>query len=135
MIFMHFSVAILKVCFYNQKMHELSVTESILNIVVKNALANKAEKVMVVHLRIGDLTDLVDEYIQHYFDYLSKGTVAEGARLNIERSPIVFQCNDCQSKFSVSLREIGKVICDQCKSSNVMFVSGREFFIKNIEVI
>jgi len=116
-------------------MHELSVTESILNIVVKHALANNAEKVLVVHLKIGELTDLVDEYIQHYFDYLSKDTIAEGAKLNIERSPVIFECRDCKNRFPVSLKDSRKIACTNCESVNVALVSGREYFINNIEVI
>jgi len=116
-------------------MHELSVTESILKVVVKHALANNAGKVLIVHLRIGELTDLVDEYIQHYFDYLSKGTVAEGAKLNIERAPVIFECRDCQNRFPVCLKEAAKIACSACESKEVSLVFGREFFIKDIEVI
>jgi hydrogenase nickel incorporation protein HypA/HybF len=116
-------------------MHELSVTQNILNIVVKHALANRAEKILIIHLRIGELTDLVGEYIQHYFDYLSKDTIAEGAKLKIERSPIVVQCTECKNRFPVSLKELGKIACSHCGSARITFVSGREFFIKNIEVI
>ena len=73
-----------------RKMHELSVTESILNIVLKHAQENGAEKVLTIGLKIGELSELVGECIQHYFDYLSKGTIAEGAVLEIERAPIIF---------------------------------------------
>lgn len=130
-----FLIAIFRSCFYNRIMHELAVTESILNIVVKHASANQAEKVLSIHLKIGELTDIVGEYIQHYFDYLSRDTVAEGAVLNIERSPVVFQCHDCNKTFSVSLKESGKIVCSRCNSEKVTLVSGREFFIKHIEVV
>ena len=128
-------VAILMGCFYNQPMHELSVTESILNIVLKHALANQAEKVVSISLKIGELTDLAGDCIQHYFDYLSKDTIAEGAVLNIERSPVVFQCNDCKTTFQVSLKDSGKIDCSHCGGANVALVSGREFYIQHIEVI
>ena len=128
-------VAILMGCFYNQPMHELSVTESILNIVLKHALANQVEKVVSISLKIGELTDLAGDCIQHYFDYLSKDTIAEGAVLNIERSPVVFQCNDCKTTFQVSLRDSGKIDCSHCGGANVALVSGREFYIQHIEVI
>jgi hydrogenase nickel incorporation protein HypA/HybF len=130
-----FLIAILKGCLYNQIMHELSVTESILSIVIKHAEKHHVEKVVTIHLKIGELTDLVDEYIQHYFDYLSKGTIAEGAVLNMERSPILFQCADCNTAFPVSLKESGKIVCSHCNSTRVTLVSGREFFIKHIEVV
>ncbi|MEI8171945.1 MAG: hydrogenase maturation nickel metallochaperone HypA [Deltaproteobacteria bacterium] len=130
-----FLIAILKGCLYNQIMHELAVTESILNIVIKHAEKNHVEKVVTIHLKIGELTDLVDEYIQHYFDYLSKGTIAEGAVLNMERSPVVFQCTDCKTTFQVSLKDSGKIVCSQCDGAKAVLVSGREFYIKHIEVV
>ena len=57
-------------------MHELPITESILKIVLKHAETNSVRKVMSINLQIGKLSDLEDEWIQRYFDYLSKGTVA-----------------------------------------------------------
>ena len=116
-------------------MHELSVTESVLNIVLKHASANHAVKVMCISLKIGELTDLVGECIQQYFDYLSKDTIAEGAILNIERSPVVFQCKDCNTTFHVSLKDSGSIVCSQCSGAKVALVSGREFYIQHIEVI
>lgn len=130
-----FLIAILRRSFYNRTMHELSVTESIVNIVVKRALADKAEKVLTIHLKIGEMTDLVGECIQQYFDYLSKGTIAEGAILSIEKSPVAFQCADCSTTFPVSLKESGKIVCNQCGGDNVTLISGREFYVKHIEVI
>ena len=57
-------------------MHELSITESILKIVLKHAQKSGIQKVMTIHLRIGKLSDLEDEWIQRYFDYLSKESIA-----------------------------------------------------------
>lgn len=116
-------------------MHELAVTESILNIVIKHAARNQVEKVLSVSLKIGELTDLVDEWMQRYFNYLSKDTIAEGAILKIERSRVVFQCTDCKNAFPVSLKDTGKIVCSCCNSEKVMLVSGREFLIKHIEVV
>ncbi len=60
-------------------MHELQVTERILDIVVKHAEANSVQKVLSIQLRIGELSDLENEWIQKYFDYLSKDTVAKSS--------------------------------------------------------
>jgi len=116
-------------------MHELSVIDSILKVVLKHAASNNVEKVVAVGLRIGKLSDLVDEWMQHYFDYLSKDTPAEGATLKIERSPIIFHCNACAQDFPVEIMEIRKIACPACGSGDAALISGREFYIKNIEVI
>jgi hydrogenase nickel incorporation protein HypA/HybF len=115
-------------------MHELSVTESILKIVLKHAQENKAEKVLTIGLKIGELSELVGECIQHYFDYLSKGTIAEGAVLEIERAPIIFDCTECKNTFQVSLSDTRDFTCPQCHGAKVTLVSGREFYIKDITI-
>jgi len=80
-------------------MHELPITESILKIVLKHAETNNVRQVVTIHLQIGKLSDLEDEWIQRYFDFLSKGTLAQGAKLKIERMPIMIQCNVCSTAY------------------------------------
>jgi len=58
-------------------MHELSVTEEILKITLEHARRAKADRVLKVHLVVGDLTGFAGESIQFYFDLLSEGTEAE----------------------------------------------------------
>jgi hydrogenase nickel incorporation protein HypA/HybF len=115
-------------------MHELSVTDSILKIVLKHAQTNGAEKVLSINLKIGELSELVGECIQQYFDYMSKGTIAEGAKIDVEKSPIIFECKDCRTTFEVSLKDTKDFTCTNCKGSNVSLLSGREFYIKDITI-
>src|SRR5208337_2714811 len=53
-----------------KEMHELPVTESILKIVLQHAPADSVSKIVRIFLDVGELSDLEDEWIQHYFDYL-----------------------------------------------------------------
>jgi len=115
-------------------MHELPITESILKIVLTYAAKNDVRQVMVIHLRVGRLSDLEDEWIQRYFDYLSKGTVAEGAKLKIERMPIKLQCNSCANSYEVEITNIGDTVCPDCGQKNSKLISGREYYIKDMEV-
>jgi len=114
-------------------MHELPITESILKIVLKHAQVNDVKKVKTIHLRIGRLSDLEDEWIQRYFDYLSKGTVAEGARIEIERAPIVMQCNACSASYEWEVSKMGDVICPACGGKSGTLLSGREYTITEME--
>lgn len=116
-------------------MHELPVTENILRIVLRHAEEAKADRVLSVSLRVGELSDIIDEWLQRYFDYLSRGTPAEGAQLKIEKVPVVFCCESCGASFHVNIREIEKAICSICGGDRASLVSGREFFVKAIEVI
>ncbi len=116
-------------------MHELSVMEGVLNVVLKHARQNGVQRVLAVRLRVGEMTDLVDEWMQRYFDYLSEKTVAAGAVLKIERTPVVFQCESCGTDYPVNLREARDPSCPACGGIKARLKSGREFFIKNIEVM
>ena len=116
-------------------MHELSVMEGILNVVLKHARQHEVQRVVAVSLRIGEMTDLVDEWMQRYFDYLSDKTVAAGAVLKIERVPVVFACESCGTDYPVDIREARDPACPACGGKKARLKSGREFFIKNIEVM
>ena len=115
-------------------MHELPITESILKIVLKHAGVNDVRKVKVIHLEVGRLSDLEDEWIQRYFNYLSKGTLAEGAKIEIERTPIVMRCNGCSASYEWELAKMDDVICPACGGKGGTLLSGREYTIKEIEV-
>jgi hydrogenase nickel incorporation protein HypA/HybF len=115
-------------------MHELPVTQSILDIVLKHAMMNRVTKVHSISLAVGGLSDLQDEWIQRYFDYISKGTLAEGARLVIERTPVVLRCGGCGENVPVEVNRMKDLICPVCGNKEFTIVSGREYFIKGMEV-
>jgi hydrogenase nickel incorporation protein HypA/HybF len=116
-------------------MHELPITENILNVVLRHAQSDNVRKVMTVHMRIGKLSDLTEEWLQRYFDYLSKGTVAEGAKLVIERTPVVVKCNACSTSYEINMTGMKEMLCPACGAKGGTLVSGREYHIKELEVI
>jgi hydrogenase nickel incorporation protein HypA/HybF len=116
-------------------MHELPVTEGILNIVLKHAASAGVKKVVSISLKIGEMSDLEDEWIQRYFDYLSKDTVAQGAKLKIERVPVTIRCNVCSEVYPVDIRKVSDACCPACGSDKGSMVSGREYHVKDMEVI
>jgi hydrogenase nickel incorporation protein HypA/HybF len=116
-------------------MHELQITERILDIVLKHANTNEVRRVVRVHLKIGALSDLEDEWIQHYFDYLSRGTVAENAQLAITRTPALLSCQSCGCSFEAERQELGSAKCPECGDTNLELAAGREYLIENMEVV
>jgi hydrogenase nickel incorporation protein HypA/HybF len=116
-------------------MHELQITERILNVVLKHAEGREVRRVVRIHLRIGALSDLEDEWIQHYFDYLSRGTVAENAQLAITRSLLVMSCRSCSCSFEIKRQELGSARCPECGDSDSELVAGREYLIEKMEVL
>ena len=116
-------------------MHELQVTKRILDIALGHADGHQVRRIAVIHLRIGALSDLEDEWLQRYFDYLSKDTLAANARLAIEKAPIVMRCESCASSFELTKDGLREALCPDCGESRFRLVSGREYFVKNIEVV
>ncbi len=116
-------------------MHELAITERILDVVLKHAQGQDVNKVVRIHLRIGALSDLEDEWIQHYFDYLSRGTVAEEAQLAIVHAPAVLRCTSCDCSFDTAREQLGSARCPECGEGGVELVTGREYLIENMEVL
>lgn len=113
------------------RLHELPVTEQILKIVLESARGAGASRVARVNLVIGDLTTFVDESIQFYFDFLSKGTEAEGAQLHIRRIPARLHCHECETEFTPAGADWR---CPRCGSLGGEVLAGRESYIETIEV-
>lgn len=112
-------------------MHELLVTESILNIVLDKAKEAQAGKITGVSLVIGELSGFVPECIEFYFDVLSKDTIAQGAALHFELVPAQVCCRACLTTFSP---QDNQWACPRCRGLNVEIVGGRELYVRNMEV-
>lgn len=113
-------------------MHELAVTEGILKIAIEASQQNGARRISAIHLVIGELSSIVDDSVQFYFDLLSKDTLAENAALRFRREPMIVICLDCAYQFNASAPLEPQ--CSQCGSARLQVRGGREFFIESIEV-
>jgi hydrogenase nickel incorporation protein HypA/HybF len=111
--------------------HELVVTESVLQIALESAAGADARKVVGIDLLIGDLSTFVDDSVQFYFEMLSKGTIAQGARLNFRRIPARLRCRDCGREF---LPGAGEWLCPHCGAIGGDVIAGREFRVESIDV-
>ena len=116
-------------------MHELPVMKSILDIVIKHAKMNNVNKVMKIHLKVGVLCDLEDQWMQRYFNYVSEKSVAEGAALEIERIPVTMQCDACSATFKPEIKKDEKIVCPECASEKSALIAGNKYFIGNMEVV
>ena len=117
-------------------MHEMAVIEDVVKVVLQYAEKNNAKQVVSVSLKVGEMRDFVDEWMQRFFDFASRNTIAEGAQLKVVRTPIIFSC-ECGRFFPVSIDDLTtkkKVTCPFCEGENVDLRSGREFEIVSIGV-
>jgi hydrogenase nickel incorporation protein HypA/HybF len=112
-------------------MHEMAVTQSILEIAIKHARQAGASRILQINLVIGEMSGIVDDSVQFYLDFLSKDTMAEGAKLVFERRPAVYRCRECETTFDSDGLEWS---CPACDALAFEVISGREFQIDSIEV-
>ncbi len=112
-------------------MHELSVTESLLEIAQRHAVQAGARRVTDLYLVIGRLASIVDDSVQFYWDTLSQGTLCEGARLHFERIPAKLFCLNCGETY---LLPQDLQPCPKCGSEQVKILGGTEFRLESIGV-
>jgi hydrogenase nickel incorporation protein HypA/HybF len=112
-------------------MHELPVTEQIVEIVLEHARKATAQRVLKINLVIGELSSFAGESIQFYFDLFSKGTEAENASLSISRVPAKARCQACKQEFNPGGMNW---FCPACGGPVEEILGGREFYIESIEV-
>ncbi len=113
-------------------MHELAVTQGILSVALEAANRAGARRIDAIDLVIGDLTSIVDDSVQFYFDILARGTPAEGAALRFRRVPAEGHCFACRAQFTVGAALAAA--CPACGSGQLLVTGGREFYVESIEV-
>lgn len=112
-------------------MHELAITENILEIALRHAEEAKARRVKNLFMVLGQISTVVDDSVQFYWDIISQDTIAEGAKLHFRRIPLELHCLDCGHRYRP---ESGSFTCPGCASVQVQVVTGDEFFLEAIDV-
>jgi len=112
-------------------MHELSITENILEIALRHAQKANALRIAHLYLVIGQLASVVDESVQFYWDIIAQGSPAEGATLHFRRIPTTLRCAQCHQQYQPSG---GDFACPLCHSPQFSVVSGQEFFVEAIDI-
>ncbi len=117
-------------------MHELPVIKQIFAIVLNYAKENNAKEVRSVTIQIGEMRDLVPEYVEKYFKYVSEGTIAENAVVKIDRPPVICRCNECGETFSWDAHDLINIKCPTCGSDEGFTpLTGNELQILEIEIV
>jgi len=112
-------------------MHELAVTQSILDISLRHAKEAGAKKITGINLVIGEFASIVDDSVQFYWEMLADGTIAKDAQLHFERIAGEMTCTNC--KFSFHPKD-ADFACPNCKSQFVKITKGDEFRVDSIDV-
>jgi len=112
-------------------MHEMSLAESMLQIIEGAAREQDFRRVRAVVLEIGRLAAVEPDAMRFCFDAVTSGSIAEGARLEIIETAGQGHCEKCAENFPlVALYEP----CPVCGSYEVRVTGGDEMRVKELEV-
>lgn len=108
-------------------MHELGITQQIVDLVVEHSGGAKVRRIV---LEIGKLSAVLPDAVRFCFEACAQGTVAEGAELEIMEVPGRARCIACGVE-SLLHRPFGR--CD-CGGTEWHWISGEELRVKQMEV-
>jgi hydrogenase nickel incorporation protein HypA/HybF len=111
--------------------HEMSLAEGMLQLVEDGARRNAAGAVKAVWLEIGTLAQVEVDALRFCFDAVTRGTLAQGARLEIVDTPGAAWCMPCGAR--VPIARIGDA-CPRCGSHQLQVVQGQELRVREIEI-
>ncbi len=112
-------------------MHEFSLTEKILRIVLNEAEAHQAREVKKIRIIVGDLSGVVNDSVEMYFRLISKGTIAEKAALEFIRQKAQLYCETCRTEYTKTNYDF---LCPTCGNLGRLTDTGQECIVQNIEV-
>lgn len=113
-------------------MHEVSLMEQTLEIAIDRARSQNSTQIHRLKMRIGELSGVVPEALNFAFDVVTQGTIAEGAKLEIETVPTVCYCSQCDREFHPVDAYIYE--CPDCGNLSFQIRSGREIELTSLEV-
>jgi len=112
-------------------MHEMSLAEGMLQLVEDGARRNDATAVKTVWLEIGALSQVEVDALRFCFDAVTRGSLAEGSRLEILTRPGLAWCMPCGDRVPMTLRGDG---CPHCGSHPLQVLQGEGMRITEIEI-
>ncbi|MFW9972049.1 MAG: hydrogenase maturation nickel metallochaperone HypA [Candidatus Odinarchaeota archaeon] len=121
-------------------MHEFAFAYNIFKVAESTAVKYNAKKITEVVLEIGELTLIVPELLKRSFEMATKGSIAEGAKLNIKITPGKIKCRECNKISEVSLTRESQLTglqlfkCSNCGSNNTEIIEGKKANVKNIKI-
>jgi hydrogenase nickel incorporation protein HypA/HybF len=108
-------------------MHEMAITQSVVDAVCEHAAGRR---VHAVRVQVGALCAVVPDAMTFCFDLAAEGTLADGARLDLDVQPGSARCRTCGQDFALS----DLILLCSCGSADVEVLAGRDLRIVSMEV-
>ncbi|MDD4914504.1 MAG: hydrogenase maturation nickel metallochaperone HypA [Methylococcales bacterium] len=112
-------------------MHEMSLCESVLQVLEQQAQLQQFSRIKTVWLEVGALSAVEPEALRFCFGSVAQGTLADQARLEIIEIPGLAECAACTAR--VAVQQLYDV-CPNCGSFQLRIIDGDQMRIKELEV-
>lgn len=115
-------------------MHELSVARSVIDLAVRAARDDHAERIVRIGVTVGAYSGVDAGALDSAFTVARLGTLAEEALLEIEPRALVCRCAGCRADFTVDGAH-GVARCPRCDAISGDVREGMELEVRYIEVV
>ena len=112
-------------------MHEMSLAEGVLQLIEDAAGRDAFTRVRTIWVEIGRLSGVEPEALAFCFDAVTRGSIAEGAQLEIVHVPGSGHCVECGRDTEL---EAVYDACRHCGAVPVQVTGGTEMRVKELEV-
>lgn len=113
-------------------MHELAVTQSLLDLTLRHARALHARRVTRINVVVSQLSTLADTSVRFYWQSVARDTLAEHAVLVFTRAPARVRCLDCTHSFVLTATHDYR--CPICGSADILTHGDDELRLASIEI-
>ncbi|HEX5847161.1 MAG: hydrogenase maturation nickel metallochaperone HypA [Rhodoplanes sp.] len=112
-------------------MHEMSLTESLVELIENEREKQGFSRVRSVQVTLGALGHVDPDAVRFCFDAVARGTIVEGARLDIRTVPGQAWCLDCAKKIRIADR---MAACPECGQHRLQVTGGNDLRLDELEV-
>ena len=112
-------------------MHELSLARALIDRLTEEAERHDVARVLRVKLAIGALAHVDADALAFGFDVAARGTLAEGAVLDIERPAGAAHCLGCGADVAIGSRAD---LCPMCGGARLVITGGEDMTVREMEV-
>jgi hydrogenase nickel incorporation protein HypA/HybF len=112
-------------------MHEMSIAQSLVDVIRDEMRKAHAGRLRTVRLNIGKMTAIVPDSLSFCFQVITTETELQGAELIMDIIPLTGYCRECEEKFEIENYDFS---CPSCGGNKIETIGGQDLSIVEIEV-
>lgn len=123
-------------------MHDVTAAQRIASTVLQAAQEQGAERVARVQIALGAMTMIDPEQLEFWLEQIFRGTIAEGAQVQIEQLPLRVRCTECDYEGEVKVPDdpiyhlmAFAPTCPECGSDELQVLAGDACVVQGMRVI